>query len=303
MRPSFHPLDCIAGAATMSSTRSLRWQGRQLGFPSAKACRFVALLVLAWLIAAAAVLTGRGYAGALRSPLEPVTLLAAGTLMGLAGVIVRLGWFLPLGDDRIGRRDHAVQVLTAFAVAGLCGGLSLPPGTPPEALILLRLVFVAEEGWAWFWFFRKWQRSSSRTEKTGPRFRIDAAHPATSRRTGHSEPPAAAVSVAEPLDTTPPPEVLQQLTRSRAADGTEELFGWLRTPLAAGQRTASVHVAFCPPLDAMPEVEVEQIDGPEARIKMAQVLPYGARFDLKLASPADAAATVVLQFMARTPQK
>ena len=74
-------------------------------------------------------------------------------------------------------------------------------------------------------------------------------------------------------NAVPPEGVVQQLTRSRAANGTEEISGWLRTSFAAGQRTASVHVAFCPPLGATPELSVEQIDGPEARIKTAQVLP------------------------------
>ena len=96
----------------------------------------------------------------------------------------------------------------------------------------------------------------------------------------------------------PAEEVTQQLIRSRAADGTEVLSGWLRTFFAAGQRTGSVHVAICPPLDAVPEVAVEQIDGPEARIKTAQVLPYGVRLDLKLAAAAGEPTGVLLQFSA-----
>ena len=103
-----------------------------------------------------------------------------------------------------------------------------------------------------------------------------------------------------PRQEVPPEGVVQQLTRSRAADGTEEISGWLRTSFAAGQRTASVHVAFCPPLAAVPELAVEQIDGPEARIKTAQVLPYGARVDLKLAAASEEPASVLLQFSART---
>ena len=100
-----------------------------------------------------------------------------------------------------------------------------------------------------------------------------------------------------------PKEVVQQLTRSQAADGTEELFGWIRLPFAPGQRTGCIHVAFCPPLCVTPEVTVEQIEGPDARIKTAQLLPYGARFDLKLAATAEASTAVVLQFLARTPRK
>lgn len=79
----------------------------------------------------------------------------------------------------------------------------------------------------------------------------------------------------------------------------EELSGWLRLPFAAGQRTGSVHVAFCPPLCVTPKMEVEQIEGPAVRIKTAQLLPYGARFDLKLAVPTEESTAVLLQFSAR----
>jgi hypothetical protein len=99
----------------------------------------------------------------------------------------------------------------------------------------------------------------------------------------------------------PADDVLQQLTHSRAADGAECVSGWLRMPVAAGQRTGSVHVGFCPPLRVAPEVAVEQIDGPEARIKTAQPFSYGVRLDLKLLAPAEESATVLLQFSARTP--
>jgi hypothetical protein len=266
----------------MSNTRSLRWNGRDVAFLPARSCRFVALVVLAWLIVAAAVVAGRGFAGALRTPLEPAALLTAGALVAAAGVVVRLGWLLALGADRIGRCDHAVQVSTTFAVAFLYAALSLPSGTAMEALIVLWLLFAAEEGWAWFWFLKRGQNDFVPVK------------------------PAPTAPTVEENSSDPflmPAEVTQQLTRSRAADGTEQLFGWLRMPFAAGQRTGSVHVAFCPPLEMTPEVEVEQIDGPDTRIKTAQLLPYGARFDLKLSAVAQSPTTVVLQFMARTPRE
>jgi hypothetical protein len=101
----------------------------------------------------------------------------------------------------------------------------------------------------------------------------------------------------------PSEDVTQQLMRSRTADGTEELSGWLRPAFAAGQRTGSIHVAFCPPFAGTPELAVEQIGGPEARIKTAQLLPYGVRLDLKLAATADQPTTVLLQFSARTARE
>ncbi len=100
------------------------------------------------------------------------------------------------------------------------------------------------------------------------------------------------------LDAAASLDVLQQLIRRRAADGGEILSGWLRVPLAASQRTANVHVAFCPPFPRTPQVAVEQLDGPAARIKKVQVLPYGVRLDLKLVEISDTADPVVLHFSA-----
>ncbi len=93
----------------------------------------------------------------------------------------------------------------------------------------------------------------------------------------------------------------QQLTRSLAADGVEQISGWLRMPFAAGQRSGNLHVAFCPPFATTPELTVEQLGGPEVRIKMPQILPYGVRLDLKLVAPAEEPTAVLIQFSARTP--
>jgi len=85
---------------------------------------------------------------------------------------------------------------------------------------------------------------------------------------------------------------------TRTADGGELLSGWLRVDLAAGQRTANLHVAFCPPFTRAPRISVQQVDGPETRVKTVQTLPYGVRFDLKVADEEPEASTLLLQFAA-----
>jgi hypothetical protein len=200
-----------------------------------------------------------------------------------------LGWLLPLAANRIGRLDRVVMAITTFAAAALCGGLCLPPDTPLVAVLLFRVTIVAEEGWAWLWFFRIRGRNGSSPAKS-------PSEPSV-REKKSSDPFLATDPFSE---TIPAAEVIQQLTRSQAADGAEELSGWLRLPFAPGQRTGTVHVAFCPPLRVTPELAVEQVEGPEARIKTAQLLPYGARFDLKLAAAAEGPTAVLLQFTART---
>jgi hypothetical protein len=134
------------------------------------------------------------------------------------------------------------------------------PETSPGGLVAFWSILVAEEAWAW-----------------GRHVRL--------RR-------EVSVNVADC-------QTLQRLVRTRSPEGIETIEGWLRASLAAGQRTASVHVAFCPALPVPPEVAVEQVDGPPARITAAQTLPYGVRFDLKLAESHDEPCEIVLHCTAR----
>jgi hypothetical protein len=96
----------------------------------------------------------------------------------------------------------------------------------------------------------------------------------------------------------PSADVLQQLTLRTTAEGGQELSGWLRLGLAAGQRTGSLHVAFCPSFREAPQVQAEAVSGPDCRVKAAQVLPYGARLDVKLDEGADEAQSVLVWFHA-----
>ena len=108
------------------------------------------------------------------------------------------------------------------------------------------------------------------------------------------------VPVASVPATLSDEDITQQLVRSRSADGSEILSGWVRVSLAAGQRTASVHVAFCPPFARTPILTVDQIAGPPGRVKTIQLLPYGTRFDLKLPQSNEKPSSVLLQFSAQS---
>ncbi|PHR99509.1 MAG: hypothetical protein COA78_24920 [Blastopirellula sp.] len=102
---------------------------------------------------------------------------------------------------------------------------------------------------------------------------------------------------SEPAPHILPQNVTQELTRA-VEDGTEVLHGQVRAEFAADQRHESIHVAFCPPLDGIPEVELMQLEGPEVSVKPAVVQPHGARFDLQRSGDSTQAATVVMEFFA-----
>jgi hypothetical protein len=250
----------------------------------------VAAAGLGWLIVAATVILWRQAAGALRHPLEPAALLAAVVAATAAAVAVRGSWLRQSGAQHPLWLDRTVTIAVSVAVVALTVGLCLP-GTPAACLAAVGIVVAAEEGWAWVGHLR---RSASRHVPNSRGLTAPGRKPGELREFRELLAPGCNNAV-------PPEGVVQQLTRSRAANGAEEISGWLRTCFAAGQRTASVHVAFCPPLGAAPELSVEQIDGPEARIKTAQVLPYGARLDLKLAAALEEPASVLLQFSAHAP--
>ena len=254
--------------------------------------RWTARLLVVVLTLGAALLCWRRAVGALSNPLGSASLLAVALPVVAIAVIARAAGKFRSAGARSGSIETCQAVLLSVAVLATGAALSLR-GTPLAGLVALWGILIAEEAWAWrpgtlpgLSKMPRWR---------WPRFRpvrVDAPQAVAPHATAHSD--------DRPMvaDTLPDETVTQQLTRSQAADGTESLSGWLRIPLASGQRTANVHVAFCPPFPHTPRARVEQLDGPEARIKTVQLLPYGVRFDLKLREPSESAAAVLLQFSA-----
>jgi hypothetical protein len=94
---------------------------------------------------------------------------------------------------------------------------------------------------------------------------------------------AAKVRVAAQPSFSENEQVLQQLTRARTAEGLEVVSGTLLAEFAPGERTVTLHAAFCPPFERLPQVEVEATD---ATVKLVQVLHNGVRLDVRRAMPA-----------------
>ncbi len=227
-----------------------------------------------------------------------------GILVAVAAVAIRLlGHYFPLYEEASHEKPSRIVSLMSLsptaAVLALGSALSLPE-TAPAGLIAFWSLVAAEELWAWrplVWRVRGRAGSSRPARVDSP----DVASPHPSPAKPSTSAPSITLLPSLPPDTVPGADVLQQLTRSQAADGSERVSGWLRVPLCAGQRTASIHLAFCPPFPKTPVLDVERLDGPEARIKTAQVLPHGVRLDLKLRHAAEEPLDVLLQFSARSP--
>ena len=96
-------------------------------------------------------------------------------------------------------------------------------------------------------------------------------------------------------------QCLQQTTRLRTEAGEVIVRGTLIAEFEPRQRQQSIHVAFCPPFRCLPVVETATSTGPSAKVKLSQLLPHGARFDVRLTAPAAEATTVVVHFAAAEP--
>jgi hypothetical protein len=89
----------------------------------------------------------------------------------------------------------------------------------------------------------------------------------------------------------------QQVVRTRDVAGVETVTAALRADFVEGQRSATVYVGFCPPLNRVPEISLAPLEGAEAKI--VQAFPHGARIDVRLAQAAREAMSVSLNVVAR----
>jgi hypothetical protein len=265
-----------------------------LGAERFKNCVIVAFAGM--FIGAAFVFALRRVSGALATPLSPGSLILSGLLASLMAWGIRNLWRYTQQVKSPSRGDLILDILLCTSLMTFAASLTLP-GTNRWGLVFFWLLPGAEEFWAWR---PRVIRLIARRQKKKTLFqpaRIDPAQTGIPHTVSDMELPAADLGIQTAVDW-PAGNVRQQLTRSTDAEGRDVLCGWLRMDFAAGSRSGNLHVAFCPPFAATPELEVEQLDGPEARIKIAQLLPYGARLELKLIANSPESASVLVQFTA-----
>ena len=188
-------------------------------------------------------------------------------------------------------RDHDRR--WQLAILSLTGGLLLLIGivlttsalsqTALAALwlpILIAVAILAQSAW------RVYQPGNAFPDRPTGFLRLDRARSA----------PPASTSVTPAADE----QTTQQLSRGRGLDGSDWLQGRLLVAFVPGQRTATMHVAFCPPFALLPRLQATAESTSGAKVKVAQVLAHGARFELKLATAASRPTTEWLTFTATT---
>ncbi len=262
-------------------------QWRQ-GIIAAFAGLFISIaLIFAW----------RRLSGALVNPLSAVLLIPSGLLAGMWVWGIRTLWRGSFARQGSSQGEMLLDIFLGASLLIFAAALTLP-GANAWATAFFWLFLGAEEIWAWR---ARAARLITRLRGKKGSFRshrIDPAQPILPH-VGPAKTESAAVADFLTSPHQPAKEVTQQLVRSMAVDGSEVVSGWLRLDFAPGQRMGNIHVAFCPPFAQTPELTVSQLDGPQSRIKIAQLLPYGIRLDLKLITFIDEPASVLLQFTAR----
>jgi hypothetical protein len=269
-----NPVACAAMSARALADQLARWS---------------AYAMAALLLAGVATLWCRHFAAAFRQPLYGLGYLLAGAFAAGTSLAARnlYRWAEPFAANR--RAGGAFEWFMSFCL--LAWGIAVSAiGADVRGLALLWTILAGEELRAWWSVIGLYRR---RAASLGGAVNDREAIPETSEVPQTSEvyvgKGAHSVPVASQAD------VLQEFVRSRQPGGAERLNGWMRVPLVPGQRNASVHLAFCPPFVCTPSVTVTQQEGPAARIKTAQVLPFGARLDLKLAEPSLSNENVLLE--------
>jgi len=249
----------------------------------------LAAWVLSVCLALAAVfLMSRRCVGALTAPLPALLLIGVGIAATAVAVAVH---GLPLADDRVRLAPlsaTAPELLAILALPLFAAAVTLSDSDWPGVTLLWITVGGAELG------LLRWRR----TRPFGhARLSYGGANSAAGQLSFGS------AELLDDISSFPPPpdaaDATQKLVYHRSAAGKLSVDGWLLTNFVAGQRTALVHVAFCPAFQHVPSVEAELQAGPLCEIHPTLVLPWGVRWEVKLDTPATAPCSVRLEFIAR----
>lgn len=236
--------------------------------------RFIGALLCVLLLFAALFLLARRWADALTAPLSFTAILAVAVAATATAEAL----------ERSNRQSERFSAnwLVRLALPILALAISLP-GSSVLGLLVLWLIVVGEE-------LRLW-RAKVPSQTSHPSHRL-------LRGSTTSIDDRSALADLSPAIARHDPNTTQHISYRNADEGSAVVEGWLRADFAAGQRTAIVHVAFCPPFSGVPQVETEPLEGPACEVRPTLVLPWGVRWELRRAEPATDANRVVLQFFA-----
>jgi hypothetical protein len=250
----------------------------------------------------AILLLARRWSDALHKPLGSFSLIfLVLALFGLA-TGARLLWYTAQRWQGRGHRPlyWVFDGLLTASVLGLAAAVSLPE-SPLLPTIVLWFVVLGGESATWFVRLRRERTRTFSDPLAGDR----AAEDTAVREAGSvmRQPDTVRDAAADwPFDDESsevlPKGVSQRITRGREESGGEMVYGIVRCDFAPGQRQQNVHIAFCPPLQRKPQLSMDQVEGPTARLRPSIVETFGAGVEVKLKAASSEPSSVQVQFYA-----
>jgi hypothetical protein len=230
----------------------------------------------------------RRLAGGLATPLPSLLLIAVGLISAVAACSAQLlsvaGGSHPVTTFRL----MVSPWLTILAIPAMAMAVSLPSSSPIGLVVLWFTVIGAELG---LWRLRKNRPAENSGLIHGERQTIGANLTADLSSAIDTE-------YIPARNQSDAPTATQKLIYHRVTNGSLRVEGWLKAHFTPEQRTAIVHVAFCPAFDRAPNIEAELAEGPPAELRPTLVLPWGVRWEVKLDAPATEPTTAIFEFVA-----
>ena len=232
--------------------------------------RCVIRVTVGLLVVLFTILLIRHQIGMFQQPIPAGGLISVGILLALL-----FAWFhgvqwQQFTESRLTLIHGLAWCLPLLLSALVTLSLSLPGSSPTALAIMWSLLGTSEAGWTTAMFIARHRQ------------RTDTLVPVVSTATVLTN---SSQDLRDHLDESlesSSAELIQQMTRRLRTDGGESIQASTQASFASGQRTTTVHLAFCPPLEKPPVIECHQLDGPPCRIKTAEAEVYGARFELRL---------------------
>jgi hypothetical protein len=232
------------------------------------------LLTVPILFSIGLLLLARRVAGALESPLPTVLLLITATLLVAWSVVINDHWLEPPGTSN---RGHNLRGQIFVAAAWTTLVLFAIACSFPFDRLIDWLLWPAAFAAAWFG-----PQAVQFLRERSPRLNLPLRKSPTTSSAGDHP------------DAIP----VQRITRYRSPDGVESIHARLSAEVPRGERSANVHVAFCPPFERLPTVEAYLTDDISAEVNLTQVLHHGAQIEIRLPTPAHARTPVNVELMA-----
>jgi len=93
-------------------------------------------------------------------------------------------------------------------------------------------------------------------------------------------------------------QLLQEVRRFRTVEGGEVIHAKLAAEFPPGVRCTTLYLAFCPPFEYLPDVEANIVEGPDAHVKVAQLLQNGAQLEVQLSRSHSTPQRVLIEVLA-----